>query len=104
MRGRFVMADFNSLARSLVLVGVIWCGAMSASARPPELSLASEGLAGETPGDQAAAVVPADNQKNRDSPLLTLLTPPRKDHDPFAAGPPEPFGRHWLIAPMSDLS
>jgi predicted transglutaminase-like cysteine proteinase len=98
------MADFGSLARSLVLVGVIWCGPMGASARPPELFLASEGLAGETPGDQAAPVASTANQKNRDSPLLALLTPPRKDHDQFAVGPPEPFGRDWLIAPMSDLS
>ncbi len=98
------MADFAPLARSLVLIGVICCGPIGASARPPESSLASEALAGETPGDQAAAVTSTTNQNNRDLPRLTLRTSPGKDHDQFAAGPPEPFGGDRSTAPVSDLS
>jgi len=92
------MGRFAAMARSLLLVGAVWCGPMGASTRLPEA------LAGETPADQAAAVASTTNQKYRYLPRLTLLAPHGKDRDQFPVGSSDSFaGQRW-IAPMNDLS
>jgi predicted transglutaminase-like cysteine proteinase len=104
MLERSAMAVPAKVMRVLFLIAAICCGPAQAHAHPSGSSPALQGYAGESHGDDSAAVASQNELQTRTPPQITLLTPSRKDHrQENTTISSEPFGRPLMAAPPNEV-